>query len=166
MWRFDPAIAGPRARGESRGLERLKELQTREGWLGQLWKETGKEVDGGLCAVQGRISSGAAGGGRSSLSIHPWEKAFLSSIPLWCGSLATLELTISLLVCVLLPSHAIWTTSAASPSGTKPAYRMEKAGTRLGVRKENCAEGLCHPHVATDPILIFLTHQLCREGID
>lgn len=36
-----------------------------------------------------RISSALAGGG--SLSIHPWERALLSSIPLWYGTLETIR---------------------------------------------------------------------------
>lgn len=80
IWVFDPVIAGPRGQGGSQELERLKQLQTREGWLGQLWKDTGKEADAGLlgCARKdqqllvegGPPSASSPGRGPSSPPFH------------------------------------------------------------------------------------------------
>lgn len=94
IWVFDPAIAGPRGQGGSRGLERLKELQTREGWLGQLWRETGKEADAELL-----------GCARKDQQRCCWWREALPQLPALGEGLPLLHSTVVWVTCSLRAHH-------------------------------------------------------------
>lgn len=161
MWRFSLAAAGAKTQGGLRGLDRLKELQSKEGWLGQLGRKRMEDC----WAVQGRISWGAVGGERrSSPSIRPWERAF----PLLLHSAVVLVLRTlrahhqSPSLCPH-SSPAIPTTSPTPHSGSKAPCKRGRAGARLGSEAgapwRRTSSSSCQPLVTVtpDPILIFLT---------
>lgn len=142
MWIFNPAVARPRTRGESWGLETSKELQPREGWLARLWEEARKNRIEGCWAAQGRISGGAVGGeSRSSPSIHPCLPLLLHSTVVWVThKFITHHQSPS-----LHPHSIPCNNLSIPPSGTKAACKMGRAGTRLWVSEEYCGEGLYLP---------------------
>lgn len=126
--------------------DRRRYSQGKDSW-GSCRRRPGTKKMEGCWAMQGRISRGAGGGGRrSSPSIHPWERAFLSSsTPPWYGSPAPLELTTSLPLSV--PTHSLPSQQSLLllTLGAKQPARGEGLAPSWGVRQEYCGEVLTLP---------------------